>query len=96
MPRPRRTGAVALRYRPEAPYLDAAPKLVAKGQGLLAERILELARQNQVPVTRDPDLLAALEPLDVDRLIPPQLFQAVAVVLAALYKASGRSRPTTA
>jgi flagellar biosynthesis protein len=84
----RRPSAVALRYQPEAPFLDAAPRLVAKGQGLLAERMLALARENKVPVERDPDLLAALEPLDINRLIPQELFQAVAVMLAALYRAN--------
>ena len=88
MPRPARTSVVALRYQPQAPFLDAAPRLVAKGQGLLAERILALAREHHIPVERDPDLVAALEPLDLDRLIPPELFQAVAVMLAALYRAN--------
>ncbi len=88
MPRSRRPSAVALRYQPEAPFLDAAPRLVAKGQGFLADRILDLAHQHGVPVQRDPDLLATLEPLDVNSLIPPDLFQAVAVVLAALYRAN--------
>jgi len=88
MPRSRRPSAVALRYQPEAPFLDAAPRLVAKGQGYLADRILDLARQHGVPVQRDPDLLATLEPLDVNSLIPPDLFQAVAIVLAALYRAN--------
>lgn len=92
MSRSRRPGAVALRYRPEAPFADAAPRLVAKGQGLLAERMLELAREHGVPVQQDPDLLAALDPLEVDRLIPPELFQAVAVVLAALYRANGKAQ----
>ncbi len=84
-PRPR---AAALRYRPESPFRDAAPRLVAKGQGLLAERILDLAKAHGVSISRDPDLLAALEPLDLDRLIPPDLFQAVAVLLATLYRAN--------
>jgi len=84
----RRRSAVALRYQPEAPFLDAAPRLVAKGQGLLAERILALARENNIPVESDPDLLAALEPLDINKLIPPELFQAVAIMLAALYRAN--------
>ncbi len=91
-PRPR---AAALRYRPEAPFQDAAPRLVAKGQGLLAERILELAKQHGVSISKDPDLLAALDPLELDRLIPPELFQAVAVLLAALYRANKNlSQPT--
>jgi flagellar biosynthesis protein len=80
--------AAALRYRPESPFQDAAPRLVAKGKGLLAERILELARQNGVSISQDPDLLNALEPLDLNRLIPPELFQAVAILLAALYRAN--------
>jgi flagellar biosynthesis protein len=55
---------------------------------MLAERILELARQNGVSISQDPDLLRALEPLELDRLIPPELFQAVAILLAALYRAN--------
>ena len=90
MARPSRPSAVALRYTPEAPFGDLAPRLVAKGEGLLAERILELARQHNIPIERDPDLLAALQPLQVDQLIPPELFQAVAIMLAALYRANTR------
>jgi flagellar biosynthesis protein len=86
-----RPRAAALRYRPESPFRDAAPRLVAKGQGLLAERILDLAKQHGVSITKDPDLLAALEPLDLDRLIPQELFQAVAVMLAALYRANKKA-----
>jgi flagellar biosynthesis protein len=88
-----RPRAAALRYRPESPFQDAAPRLVAKGQGLLAERILDLAKQHGVSISKDPDLLAALEPLDLDRLIPPELFQAVAVMLAALYRANKNLSP---
>lgn len=88
-----RPRAAALRYQPEAPFQDVAPRLVAKGQGLLAERILELAKQHGVSITKDPDLLAALEPLDVDKLIPPELFQAVALLLAALYRANKSLSP---
>lgn len=88
MPRIRRPGAVALRYRTEAPFLDMAPRLVAKGQGRLADRILELAREHRIPIQQDPDLLAALEPLDLNQAIPPELFQAVAILMAALYRAN--------
>jgi len=88
-----RPRVAALRYRPEAPFQDAAPRLVAKGRGLLAERMLELARQHGVPITRDPDLLSALEPLDLNKLIPPELFQAVAVTLAAIYRANQQLNP---
>ncbi|BDU73245.1 EscU/YscU/HrcU family type III secretion system export apparatus switch protein [Mesoterricola silvestris] len=85
---PPRPSAVALRYAPEAPFGDLAPRLVAKGEGLLAERIVALAKQHGIPVERDPDLLAALEPLQVDQLVPPELFQAVAIMLAAIYRAN--------
>jgi len=86
--RPSRPRAAALRYRPQAPFLDAAPRLVAKGEGLLAERILALAREHGIPIERDPDLLAALQPLEVNRLVPQELFKAVAIMLAALYRAN--------
>ncbi|MCL1892928.1 MAG: EscU/YscU/HrcU family type III secretion system export apparatus switch protein [Holophagaceae bacterium] len=91
MPTPKsnsRQTAIALRYKPQHPFMDAAPRLVAKGQGKMAERILELAKEHGVPIEHDPDLAAALQPLDVDTLIPPELFQAVAIVLATLYKAN--------
>lgn len=89
-PRPAssRPRAAAIRYREEPPFKDFAPRLVAKGEGLLAERILEEARRHGIPITQDPDLVAALAPLEVDRLIPPELFHAVAAVLAALYRAN--------
>jgi len=80
--------AIALRYRTQHPFLDVAPKLVAKGQGRLAERILELAKEYGIPIHHDPDLTTALAPLDVDTVIPPNLFQAVAIVLAGLYRAN--------
>ena len=60
MPRQLRSNAVALRYDPQAPFHDLAPRLVARGEGLLADRILELARQHGIPIEQNPDLLAAL------------------------------------
>ncbi len=90
---PPRSSAVALRYAPEAPFRDLAPRLVAKGEGLLADRIVALARQHGIPVERDPDLLAALEPLQMDQVVPPELFQAVAIMLAAIYRANAGVAP---
>ena len=57
----------------------------------LPDRILALAKAHGVPVERDPDLLAALEPMEVGHMIPPELFKAVAVMLAALYRANHQS-----
>jgi flagellar biosynthesis protein len=89
----KRPRAAAVRYREEFPFRDTAPRLVAKGEGLLAERILEEARKHGIPIEHDPDLMAALAPLDVNRLIPQELFTAMAMVLATLYKANRAAHP---
>ncbi len=61
--------------------------MTAKGQGQLAERIVEMARKNGVPVREDRFLLAALEGLDVGQDVPPELYQVVAEILVAVYRA---------
>jgi flagellar biosynthesis protein len=86
--RPRRK-AVALRYQPPA---DSAPVVTAKGEGFLAEKILELARAHYIPIREDRVLVQALSLLDVDKQIPPQAYQAVAEILAFLYRLD-RPRP---
>ena len=75
--------AIALRYDQEH---SAAPKLVAKGERLMAEKIIALARENGVHVHEDPDLTAILSKLDVNTEIPEDLYQAVAEVLAFIYQ----------
>jgi flagellar biosynthesis protein len=80
---------VALRYDAAR---DTAPKVVAKGQGRLAEQIIELARKNDVPVREDANLVQVLSRLNLDQEIPKEVYQAVATILAFLYKAN---RPTT-
>ena len=77
--------AVALKYEPGS---GAAPVVVAKGRGAIAEKILELARTNGVAVREDPALVTVLSKLNVDQEIPPQLYAAVAAILAFLYKAT--------
>lgn len=71
---------------------DEAPRLTAKGRGLLAERIIELARKNDIPVKEDPALVAILCRLDLDEMIPPELFRAVAEILAFVYSTNERYR----
>lgn len=78
-----RRKAVALGYDQSA---DAAPRVTAKGSGLVAERILELARESGVPVHEDPDLMTLLAELDVGVEIPENLYRAVAEVLAFVYR----------
>ncbi|MBN9523960.1 EscU/YscU/HrcU family type III secretion system export apparatus switch protein [bacterium] len=80
-PGPRR--AVALKYDPKS---GGAPTVVAKGRGALAERIVALAKKGNVPVREDANLVRVLSRLKVDQEIPPELYQAVAAILAFLYK----------
>jgi len=75
--------AVALKYNKGK---DSAPKVVAKGKGYIAEKIIEAARENNVPLYEDKNLSQVLEALDLDTEIPPELYRAVAEVLAFIYK----------
>lgn len=77
-----RHNAVALRYDTR----DAAPRVVAKGSGLVAEQIIERAREAGVFVHESPEMVALLMQVDLDAHIPPQLYVAVAELLAWLYR----------
>ncbi|GAB3450377.1 EscU/YscU/HrcU family type III secretion system export apparatus switch protein [Massilia solisilvae] len=75
-----RPNAVALAYDG-----DGAPKVVAKGQGLIAEQIIERAREAGVFVHQSRELVGLLMEVDLDREIPPSLYRAIAELLAWLY-----------
>lgn len=77
--------AVALRYQPKN---DRAPRLVAKGRGYVADKILELARRHHIPVRHDKNLLQVLSRLDLNEEIPPEVYKAVAEILAFIYRVS--------
>lgn len=77
-----RAEAVALAYTAG----DAAPKVVAKGRGLIAREIIDRARDAGVYVHESPELVALLMQIDLDARIPPQLYVAVAELLAWLYR----------
>ena len=77
-----RPEAVALHYDSE----DGAPRVVAKGRGLLAEEIIERAKAAGVFVHESPELLSLLMQVDLDERIPPELYVAVAELLAWLYR----------
>jgi flagellar biosynthetic protein FlhB len=79
--------AVALQYDRAT---MSAPKVVAKGARLLAERIRELARQHAVPIVEDPPLARLLYKLGIGAEIPIALFRAVAEVLAVVYRLKQR------
>ena len=83
MPKDKLKKSVALKYEPSK---DNAPRVTAKGAGLIAERIIELAVKEGIPIKEDPDLIGALMQLDFQEEIPPELFKAVAEVLAFAYR----------
>ena len=74
--------AVALAYNAS----DPAPRVVAKGRGEIAQAIIERAQQAGVYVHESPELVALLMQVDLDQRIPPQLYVAVAELLAWLYR----------
>jgi flagellar biosynthesis protein len=80
---PPRKRAVALRYDRGK---DAAPLVVAKGTGAIAEKIIALAEEYDIPMYQDPDLVEILAKINLGQSIPPELFQAVAEVLAFVYR----------
>ena len=84
MPKDQRPKAAALRYEKGK---DAAPRLLAKGQGHVAEKILELAHQNKIPVHQDPALIEILSKMDLDAQVPAECYRVVAEILAWIYKA---------
>ena len=69
--------AVVLSYDPD----DDAPKVVATGKGALAEKIIEEAKQANVPVHKDSKLADTLSRLEIGELIPPELYEVVAEIL---------------
>jgi flagellar biosynthesis protein len=74
--------AVALAYQAG----QAAPKVVAKGRGLLAQAIIERAKDAGVYVHESPELVSMLMQIDLDQHIPPELYLAVAELLAWIYR----------
>ncbi|MBU8877815.1 EscU/YscU/HrcU family type III secretion system export apparatus switch protein [Bacillus sp. FJAT-29790] len=76
--------AVALTYDS---YGQNAPHIAAKGKGLIAENILEKAKEYSIPIQQDPSLVELLGKLNINEQIPTELYQAVAEVFAFIYKA---------
>jgi flagellar biosynthesis protein len=71
---------------------DRAPHLAAKGRGMVAEKIIELAIKHNIPVRNDPALVQMLSKLDIDEAIPHELYQAVAEILAFVYRMNEERR----
>ena len=69
--------AIALEYDPS----EDAPKVIASGRGLLAERIIERAKEADVPIHQDSKLADTLSRLEIGEMIPPELYEVVAEIL---------------
>ncbi|XID95153.1 EscU/YscU/HrcU family type III secretion system export apparatus switch protein [Paenibacillaceae bacterium WGS1546] len=80
--------AVALKYEPEN---GAAPIVVAKGQGAIADEIMRRAQENGVPLQEDSSLVEVLSKLDLNQEIPPELYKLVAEVLSFVYRSDRRA-----
>ncbi len=76
-------------YKPDS---DAAPKIAAKGKGVVAEKIIAIAKDHGIPIKDDPDLVAVLATLDIDREIPPELYKAIAEIFAFIYRVNQSSK----
>ena len=85
----RRQSAVALAYGSG----DPAPRVVAKGQGLVAEQIMRRAKEAGVFVHESKELVQLLMQVDLDREIPPALYRAIAELLAWLYHIESAQKP---
>ncbi len=83
--------AVALRY--DAPH---APTVVAVGRGELGQRIIDTAREHGVPLEQNPALAEALSTLELDAEIPAALYEAVAVIIGFILRASTLPPPSRA
>jgi flagellar biosynthesis protein len=83
--------AAALKYRQGE---DSAPKVIAKGRGKVADKILEVARLCQIPIREDRELVEVLSSLDLYQEIPPELYKAVAGILAFIYAMSKMEEKT--
>ncbi|MBQ8821073.1 MAG: EscU/YscU/HrcU family type III secretion system export apparatus switch protein [Lachnospiraceae bacterium] len=83
--------AIALSYDPD----EDAPKVIASGKGYLAEKILEKAKEVDVPIHRDDKLADTLSRLEIGDMIPPELYEVVAEILVfvdAMDKIKGKMK----
>lgn len=83
-----RKKAVSLRYNHDK---ENAPRVTAKGEGEVANTIIRLAKEHNVPIREDADLVELLSKVELDREIPPALYKAIAEVFSFLYQMTNTS-----
>ena len=79
--------AVSLKYDNQ---IHQSPVVTAKGKGLIAEKIIALAKKNNVPIKEDPDLVHLLSKVDLNKEIPASLYHLVAELLSFVYRLNGQ------
>ncbi|MBN2646989.1 MAG: EscU/YscU/HrcU family type III secretion system export apparatus switch protein [Thiotrichales bacterium] len=72
---------------------QAAPRVTAKGEGYLAQQIVQTAEAHKIPIKQDSELLGLLSQVQLDQEIPEKLYQAVVQVLLFAYQLSGKTPP---
>ena len=77
-----RREAIALSWDP---HLDTAPKIAAKGSGLVADELIRLAKEHNIPIREDRDLVQIFSLLNIGETIPPEVHTAIAEILAFIY-----------
>lgn len=87
-----RQHAVALTYNPQA---DSSPIIVAAGYGHIAEKIIEIADENNVPVFRDSNAVSLLSMLEVGSNVPPELYQLIASIYVSILQIADNEKQTT-
>ena len=75
--------AVSLKYDSR---INKSPLVTAKGKGLIADKIIALAKENNIPIKEDPDLVQLLSQVDLNSEIPASLYKVVAELLSFVYK----------
>ncbi|SFV70499.1 Flagellar biosynthesis protein FlhB [hydrothermal vent metagenome] len=75
--------AVALEYDNAK---NSAPKVIAKGEGKTAQKIIQIAKESGITLKKDEDLVELLSKVELDKEVPPEMYKAVAELFAFLYK----------
>ncbi|NOQ32472.1 MAG: type III secretion system protein [Helicobacteraceae bacterium] len=80
--------AIALRYDSDK---ESAPRVVAKGKGVVAENILKIAEIHKLPIKKDEDLVELLSKVELDKEVPQSLYRAVVEVFSFVYKVTNKN-----
>ncbi|HIC44241.1 MAG TPA: FlhB-like flagellar biosynthesis protein [Sulfurimonas sp.] len=91
MPTTKTLKAAAIKYDKKK---GTAPKVVAKGKGEVAQKIISLAKEHDLPIRKDEDLVELLSKVELDKEVPENLYKAVAEVFAFVYKMTNKNSET--